>query len=102
MITGSFTNQDGGLHPEAVAQIHKLTVDFVQGTATVQVDVFHDLAAAAIDTPAPGVPRQPRRPLGSPSYVLKDATFTTDPAKIEEWLMTQPNYKGWTVVPPKV
>lgn len=98
MITGSYTNQDGGLHPNAVALATKMTVDLAAGVNTVEVKVYHDLASATPPAkPAPG--QRPANPLTTKTFTLKGTTFTTDPAAIDVYLVGQPGFTGWTEVP---
>lgn len=90
MITGSYTNSDGGVHPQAVARVATMTIDVTAEINTVKIEVYHDFAAAK-----PVKPPQRPRPLATKVIVLKGASYMLDPTAIEGYLMTQA-FLGWT------
>jgi|HubBroStandDraft_4_1064222.scaffolds.fasta_scaffold472227_2 hypothetical protein len=96
MITGSFTNADGGVHPAAVALATKMQVDLLKKVNNVTVQVYHDAATAqAAANPAKG---QAPRAISVKNYPLKGAAFTTDTKAVDVFLVGQPGFAGWTEV----
>jgi hypothetical protein len=100
MITGPYTNTDGGLHPNAVARVVKMTVDLIAGTNTIGVEVYHSMDQAVVPSPAKEGGYGPRAPtrrvtIATPQFVLKGADFAVDPMKIDGWLIGQKQFSGW-------
>lgn len=103
MITGSYTNIDGGVHAAAVARVVKMTVDLIASTNAIAVEVYHDMEHALPPPPVKG-PEGLRQRLAQRTTIavapfsLAKADFTTDLRVVYAWLLKQEKFKGWKLV----